>query len=344
MYIDANQRKPSMASSINSTEQKYDIDQNGHTMSFTSKDATDTTSVIEQPRDNISMLQIQSNKQNLALPDHQGKEEGVGQSDDEDNNSVISDSNLSTTESDRNLVSNVTPTANSNLSDHEEALYDQYFTQRLINEQKLAAASGYYPQPDAYSTQSYSPTRRSPNAIRHGSPRGPGMMPSTSPTRSTQSNQMFVYHTTNPNQARNLHPHTTGRVQKKITPPSRFAAPPPRSKAAHNKHHPRQRSPARKQQQQQQLHPQQQFRDARGRPLSLGDLRIVDQDMLIASAALNDRKRARSMENILMVDDRPTSASSTSSLTNSVQSSGQIKHQKKNNNKRPGMWAQTQMR
>lgn len=341
VFYSQNDRKPSLASSaassINGNYVITNLEKPRH-HSYSSNNLPDDVdgNKLENTKSgtlqhNLPPESVNDQKQCDVLSPNEHEDSKKNLDDGDDGASVISDTNLSTTESDRNLIpppiSNISPDSSPTLTHQGRDLYDQYFAERLATNQVLAA-SGYYPHCDSsYCSHTYSPGR-SPNT----SPRSSAVIGNISPTSTAHTNQAFVYMQP---QGNILYPHTTGRSPKKSTSPTRFGPPQSRMNAQVKNH--RKKSPAR------QANSQAQFRDTYGRHMSLGDLRMMNEEAHPIPSTLNhQKKRARSLENILV--DRPTSpASSLNSAHSGVKKNLGVPESNKRN-KRPGMWAQTQMR
>ena len=233
------------------------------------------------------------------------------------------------------------------MSDQE--VYDQYFAQRMAKQQQLVMPNGYVPRPELYQTpvghpKQYSTQNTSPQP--HAQQRNPFANPPN-----PYNNQQF-FHTLQPRsnnhqqpngRGGNLHPQTAGR--RKISAqsnPGRFIPPSsptnryrglPQQKQQNNQK--RQRSPNRGGNHGHNkggLGQYNNYSDAKGRPLSMTDLRILEE---VSRHPGHDRKRARSVEDILTLqEDQAISEVSTGS-------GGLHAGRKK---KPAGMWAQTQAR
>jgi len=225
------------------------------------------------------------------------------------------------------------------MSDQE--VYDQYFQQRMAKQQAMMP-NGYIPRPELYQTPiSHVHTNTSPQ--QYTQQRGPY---ATSPN--SYNNQQF-FHTLQPrpnhqhqqpnSRGGNLHPQTAGR--RKISAqsnPGRFvppSSPTNRYRGQQQPQNKRHHSPNRGGNHGNNkggLGQYNNYSDAKGRPLSMSDLRILEE---VSRHPGHDRKRARSVEDILALhDDRAISEVSASS-------GGVYTGRKK---KPVGMWAQTQAR
>lgn len=156
------------------------------------------------------------------------------------------------------------------------------------------------------------PQQRSPNGL------------STSP-----GNQGF-FHTMQPrsNNA-NLHPQQARRKISAQSNGTRFGPPSPTHKQQQHQQQ-RQRSPNRTNNRGNLGQQQYNYTDSRGRPLSMTDLRILEE---VSRNPGYDRRRARSVEDLLAYDDGALSEISMGSGGTSGYTTGR--------KKRPGMWARS---
>ena len=171
-------------------------------------------------------------------------------------------------------------------------------------------------------TMMHPPQQRSPNAL------------STSPNGG-YNNQMF-FNTMQPrtnNQKNLLPPNNRRKISAQSNAShatSRFGPPSPTRQQPQQQHQ-RQRSPNRVNNHGGNLGQQQyNYTDSRGRPLSMTDLRILEE---VSRNPGYDRRRARSVEDLLSYDDGGVSEIS-------MGSGGYATGRKK----RPGMWASSQAR
>ena len=221
----------------------------------------------------------------------------------------------------------------------EQEAYEYYMAQRAAHQNQMMMvpsppqSNGYMIPPHAAAMQGYKQNAPQMMPMMHPQQRSPHGL-STSP-----NNQVF-FNTMQPrtNNVKNLHPEQARRkisAQSNASHGTRFGQPSPTHRYEAAKQQQRQRSPNRLNNiavgdnlGQQQYN----YTDSRGRPLSMTDLRILEE---VSRNPGYDRRRTRSVEDLLTYDDGAMSEISMGSGA-----TGYATGRKK----RPGMWARSQAR
>lgn len=211
----------------------------------------------------------------------------------------------------------------------EQEAYEYYMAQRAAhqNQQMMMmpppsnVPNGYMIPP--HPAQMQGRKQSAPQMAGHPQQRSPNGL-STSP-----NNQAF-FNTMQP-RSNNANLHLP-QARRKISAQSngtRFGPPSP----THKQQQQRQRSPNRTNNRGNLGQQQYNYTDSRGRPLSMTDLRILED---VSRNPGYDRRRARSVEDLLAYDDGALSEISMGSGGTSGYTTGR--------KKRPGMWASSQAR
>ena len=327
--------KPEMTSPISKSPKQTKLDEAFVKENQSALDLEDGAEIAKDASESHEDSSIKSDSDDNKSSDGDGHQERRGRSPTFNNDAAsVTSEAMSLPESERNLIPSPGNQQPRGRPMSENEAYELYLAQRKAQQQQMMLPNnGFMAPPQPHHNPQLPQCRKasSPNVLPSYNQQQRSPFANT-PSPNSYNNQVF-FNTLQPRshntQGPNLHPQQAGgrrKISTQSNQTARFGAPvsPNRQYEAAKQ---RQRSPNRANNRG--LGQQYNYTDSKGRPLSMTDLRVLEE---ISRNPGHDRRRARSVEDILALEERAPSEISVGSAGNGGR------------RKRPGMWAQSQGR